>query len=443
MDTLIMVGQFLLSLSILIILHECGHFIPTRWFNIRVEKFYLFFDPWFSVLKYKIGETEYGLGWLPLGGYVKISGMIDESFDTEQMAQPVKPWEFRAKPAWQRLIVMLGGVTVNFILAVVVFAGILFYWGEQYLSTDKAENGIVAERLGVQMGLENGDKILSIGGSDMVKFDPLEATRRIIIDEARVITVERNGIKKDISIPEDVAQQLTKYENKGEVLYSIRLPITIAEVAEDMEAAKIGLQVGDELVAIDSTTTAYYDQFVAVRKQLYDKSATIRILRDGKTIDIQAQFDSIGRLGFFPYGANYYYDLERKKFTLSQSIVGGYERTVGFIGDQLKAFGQMFRGKIKASESLGSFISIGKMYGSTWDWRRFWGMTATLSALLGFVNLLPIPGLDGGHVMFLLWEVVSGRKPSDKVLEVSTMLGFFLLIGLMIYALGLDIMRQF
>jgi len=391
METLIMAGQFLLSLSILIILHECGHFFPARWFNTRVEKFYLFFDPWFELFKFKKGDTEYGIGWLPLGGYVKISGMIDESFDREQMAQPPKPWEFRSKPAWQRLIIMLGGVTVNFILAVIVFAGILLYWGEQYLANDKATHGIAVERLGEEMGLQSGDKIITVGGLSLEEFDPREVTRRIIIDEARTVEVQRDGTAKNITVSQGLVDKLSQFKNKDELLFRLRLPVTVNEIAPNTSAAAIGLKQDDQILAIDKSPTEYYDQFMTKVKDMKNRTGLVQVLRNQDTLSMTAAFDSLGRLGFLGYTADHYYELDSRTYNVSQALNAGLESAVGFIGDQMKAFSQMFRGKIKASESLGSFISIGKMYGSTWDWRRFWSMTATLSALLGFVNLLPIP----------------------------------------------------
>ncbi|MEL6123501.1 MAG: site-2 protease family protein, partial [Bacteroidota bacterium] len=376
MDTINMVGQFLLSLSLIVVLHECGHFFPARWFKTRVERFYLFFHPWFSLVKIKRGETEYGIGWLPLGGYVKISGMIDESFDKDQMTGPPQPWEFRSKPAWQRLIIMIGGVTVNFILAVVVFAGILMYWGEQYLPNDRAIHGIVAEDLGKSLGLETGDRIISINDVPLDRFDPGEVTRRIVIDEARIISVLRDGTTQRIRVPEEVARSLATFDNKDAALFTIRLPVTIAQVAEGMTAEEIGLRDGDQIVAIGDTPTGYYDVYQQVKDRYSNQMAPLTILRSGDTLTYEAKFDSLGRIGFMPYGPDYYYRLEDNRYSLGPAIVGGYKRASGFIGDQLKAFGQMFRGKIKASESLGSFISIGQMYGPSWNWRRFWSMTA-------------------------------------------------------------------
>lgn len=443
MDTLITVGQFALSLSILIILHECGHFFPARWFKTRVEKFYLFFDPWFSLLKVKKGDTEYGIGWLPFGGYVKISGMIDESFDKEQMAGPPKPWEFRSKKAWQRLIIMLGGVTVNFILGIVLFAFILMQWGEEYLPNENAVFGIASEELGRELGLQDGDLIVKVGDLEIDRFSPALVSKEIVINEAIDLEVIRNDQRVELEVPDSFVQLLSAYDNKDKSLFSLRYPLRVKGLPKDSNGKQIGLQVDDEILTINGEHSRYIHQFADVREKYIGSDIQLAVLRGADTMVYETALDENGMIGFEPYPPDYFFDFASNKYGVAGALAGGVEQSYTFIADQAKAFGQMFRGKIKASDSLGSFITIGKMYGPTWDWRRFWWMTATLSILLGFINLLPIPALDGGHVVFLLWEVLTGRKPSDKVLEYSTMVGFFLLILLMVYALGLDISRLF
>lgn len=442
MEVVIMVAQLTLSLSILVILHECGHFFPARWFKTRVEKFYLFFDAGFSLIKFKRGDTEYGIGWLPLGGYVKISGMIDESFDTDQMAGPVQPWEFRSKPAWQRLIIMLGGVTVNFILAILLFAGILLYWSENYLLNEDATYGIAVDRLGAEIGLQDGDQVLQVGDYKLTEFDEYEVARKLIIDRESFLKVKRNNQVVTLSVNDSTIQKLSKYKNQNESLYALRLPITVGEVSEGMEANRIGLKVDDKIVGINDKAIQFFHEFTKEAKTLKNKQSNISVIRGIDTLKMTASFDSLGRLGFIPFGPDKYFKVSKREYTVGQALQKGLYKSVGFITDQMKAFGQIFTGKMKATESVGSFISIGKMYGGTWDWYRFWSMTATLSALLGFINLLPIPALDGGHVMFLLWEVITGRKPSDKFLEYSTLIGFLIIICLMIFAVGIDIMRH-
>ncbi len=448
MEILIMLGKFILSLSLLIVLHECGHFFPARWFNTRVEKFYLFFDPWFSLFKVKRGDTEYGVGWLPFGGYVKISGMIDESFDKEQMAGPAQPWEFRAKKAWQRLIIMLGGVTINFILGILVFGMIYFTWGEQFLPNENATYGIVALELGEELGLQSGDKIISVGGQKFEKFESSEVARRIITDDIDNITVERAGRKVDVPVPADFGKVITDYKNKDKGLFSIRVPTMVAEIRDDYKDAKDNLKIGDRVISIDGKSTPYFDQYSAVAQTLSNQRVQLGLLRSGDTTYVNAQLDSLGRVGFLAdMTFSNFFDVENQEYGLMDGMSRGWTRSMSFYQDQFKAFGKMFSGKLKATDSLGGPIMIATMFKgpdpSQWNWRHFWSLTAMLSLILAFMNLLPIPGLDGGHVMFLLYEVITGRKPNDKVVEYATLAGFILLIILMIFIMGNDIMRFF
>ena len=448
MDTLIMIGQFVLSLSILITLHECGHFFPARWFNTRVEKFYLFFDPWFSLFKMKRGDTEYGIGWLPLGGYVKISGMIDESFDKEQMAGPPQHWEFRSKKAWQRLIIMLGGVTINFILGIIIFGAILFTWGEKYLANSNATYGIAVEELGEELGLKDGDKILSVGDLVLDKFDPSIVSKEIIINGARTINVRRNGSMVSVEVPEESVRAISSFDNKDKTLYTVRLPVTIARIAKGLPAEKAGMQIDDQIISLDDRPTQFFDQFSKISRELKGQDVEVLFIREGDTMNVSAQLDTSGVFGFNPYGGAKYYELSSKEYAFGEAMVGGWHKSWGFLADQLKAFGQMFAGKLSFKESVGGPIAIAQMFKdkenpNRWNWQQFWGLTAMLSIILGFMNLLPIPALDGGHVMFLLYEVVSGRKPSDKVLEYATIAGFVLLVIFMIFIFGNDIARFF
>ncbi|MEM9835547.1 MAG: RIP metalloprotease RseP [Bacteroidota bacterium] len=445
MDTLITVGQLFLSLSLLIVLHEFGHFLPARAFSTRVEKFYLFFDAGFSLFKKKIGETEWGIGWLPLGGYVKISGMIDESFDTEQLASEPKPWEFRAKPAWQRLIIMLGGVTVNFILGFFIFGMVMWTYGEEFLPAQNAKYGIHVDSLGREIGLQNGDMILKVGNQNFDRFNDRTILRAIAIDDITDITVRRDG--QDVKVPVDPkwADILTRYENKGERLFSLRLPLVVAKSGKGSPAEKVGLQKEDRIIGLNDTPTPFFDQFLAALEGKNNETVELSIIRKdaADTLRQQVTLNENARLGIEIAPYQYFFTTERQNYTLAEALPAGFNRGVKFLGDQIKTFGQMFRGKIKASESLGGFASIATMFGSSWDWERFWTMTAVLSLILAFMNLLPIPALDGGHVMFLLYEVVSGRKPSDAFLERATLIGFILVIGLVLYANGLDFWRWF
>lgn len=433
----------MLSLSILIVLHEMGHFLPARFFGTRVEKFYLFFDPWFSLFKKKIGETEYGIGWLPLGGYVKISGMIDESFDTEQMAQEPQEWEFRSKPAWQRLIIMLGGVTVNFILGFLLYGMVLFVWGEEYLPTENAVYGIHADSLGIEMGLQTGDHILSIGGKPFEKFNDRTLFREIIINDANTITVRRDGREETIDIPPKFIGILSSHDNKGQLLFLPRTPFVVAQVAKESPAEKAGIMANDSITAVNGAPVRFYDEFLDKVKPNPNTPMDISLIRDGQEKQVSLTTTEEGKIGVLRFGPDRYFDFERQDYTLAEALPAGVAKGWSFLSDQVKAFGQMFSGRIKASDSLGGFASIGQMFGDVWNWERFWTMTAILSLILAFMNLLPIPALDGGHVMFLLYEVVSGRKPSDKFMEYATMIGFIIVIGLVLFANGLDILRIF
>lgn len=441
MEYVIMIGQLMLSLSFLIILHEMGHFFPARLFGTRVEKFYLFFDAGFSLFKYKKGETEYGIGWLPLGGYVKISGMIDESFDTEQMAQEPQEWEFRSKPAWQRLIIMLGGVTVNFILGFLIFGMIYWVYGEEYLPPQNAEYGIHADSLGLDIGLQNGDQIIAIGDQPFERFSDRELVRAIVIDGVDKMTIERAGARFDLPIDDKYVKILSSSDNKGERIFVPRVPFVIGELLKDDPAQKAGMEVNDSIVGLNGQSIQFFDQFLDRVKEQKNQEVTVSVVRDGQTKDFTLTTTESGTIGVRPYGAERYFELDKKDYSLVEALPAGTIRGWTFLSDQIKAFGRIFSGEIAAKDSLGGFASIGSMFGTEWNWERFWTMTAILSLILAFMNLLPIPALDGGHVMFLLYELVSGRKPSDKFMEYATMVGFVLIIALMLYANGLDVVR--
>lgn len=436
-----MAGQLMLSLSILVVLHEGGHFLPARWFGTRVEKFYLFFDPGFSLFKKKIGETEYGIGWLPLGGYVKISGMVDESFDTEQLEQEPQPYEFRSKPAWQRLIIMLGGVTVNFILGLLLFGLILWNYGEQYIPNDSIKHGITVDSLGQEIGLRKGDQVVSINGEAFHKFNSRTLVREIVINNAQTMQVKREGQVTDIAIDSRFVGELSSFKNKSASIFTARVPFVAGAILEKYPAAEAGIQQGDSIIGLNGQTISFFDEFTAALKDKPNADITMQIIRDGKPMDISMTTNDDAKVGIQPFGPSYFYGTKRQEFSFAEAMPAGAALGWSTLTDQLKAFGQMFRGNIKASDSLGGFASIGSMFGDEWIWERFWRMTAILSLILAFMNLLPIPALDGGHVVFLLYEVVSGRKPSDKFLEYATIVGFVIVIGLVLFANGLDIKR--
>jgi len=443
MDTFIMIAQFVTSLSLLIILHELGHFIPARWFKTRVEKFYLFFDPYFSLFKKKIGDTEYGIGWLPLGGYVKISGMVDESMDMEQLKQEPQPWEFRSKPAWQRLIIMLGGVTVNFILGFVILSGILMYWGDTYIPADALTQGIKVDSIGGTLGLKDGDKIKSISGVPFTEFELKPLVTNLVLKDNPNIVVDRAGQLITLTPSPEAISFLSSHKMKDLDIIAPRIENIVGAVVAGRPAEKGGLLAGDKILSLNGMPAAYYQDFVALIKGLPSQEIELKVLRAADTIALKVTTDENAKIGFSIPSLEKMFKVEYRKYSFFEAIPAGINKGLDFLGLQISSFGQMFKGKIKASDSLGGFASITKMFPTEWIWQEFWRITAILSLILGFMNLLPIPALDGGHVMFLLWEVITGRKVSDKFLEVATTIGFVLLLALLIYANGLDIFRAF
>ncbi len=454
MDILIKILQLILSLSILVILHECGHFFPAKWFKTRVEKFYLFFNPGFELFKKKIGETEYGVGWLPLGGYVKIAGMIDESFDKEQMKGEPQPWEFRSKPAWQRFIIMVGGVTVNLILGVLLYIMIFSVYGEKYLPNEEVKYGIFVDSLGQAAGFQTGDKILKVGDQDFTKFSRGTVVKNVAVNDVRTITVDRKGELVTFDIAEEHTPIFGSYKMKQHLLFGARTPYVIGDVAvgkkrffgllkktEDGPAAKAGIQKGDKILAFNNEAIDFYDQGIELCKKYAGQTIPVTIDREGQVLTKDVTLTEAGKLGVYNESLEHFFTYQTQDYTFAEAIPRAWNESVTFLGDQFKAFRQMFRGKIKVKDSLGSFISIGNLFPSTWDWRAFWNLTAMLSLILGIMNLLPIPALDGGYIVFLLWEMISGRKVSDKTMEIANTIGFFILIGLMLFAFGLDVFR--
>lgn len=442
-EIVIIVCQFFLSLSILIILHEAGHFIPAKLFKTRVEKFYLFFDVKFSLFKKKIGETVYGIGWLPLGGYVKISGMIDESMDKEQMALPPKPWEFRSKPAWQRLIIMLGGVFVNFVLAWIIYIGIAFTWGDKFLPADQIGDGLeVTEFLTETIGLQTGDEILSLDGEKVESFRQIRSNF-LLADE---VEIKRNNEVLTLPIKEDFLSDLI--DEEPESLLGIRFPFVITEVPKDSHNFS-KINKGDVIVSINGNKVKYSDQAVAYLQSAQDGTVPVTVIRKGEEITLNVEIKD-QKLGVIHGGASLedldklgYYKLSTLTYSFTESFPAGtkdFIETFKSFGKQLK---KLVNPKTGAYKGLGSFVSIAKIFPTTWDWQIFWTITAFLSIMLGVLNLLPIPALDGGHAMFLTYEIVFRRKPSDKFLEYAQMVGFFLLIALFVFAFGNDIYRHF
>lgn len=443
MDTIITIAQFLLSLSLLIVLHELGHFLPAKWFKTKVEKFYLFFDapPFNSLWKIKRGETEYGIGWLPLGGYVKISGMVDESMDTEALKSEPQPWEFRSKPAWQRLIIMVGGVTVNFLLGFFIFAMLLWIMGKAYVPSSELHYGIAMDSLLIEQGLKSGDRIVRIGDRPFERFDPGAFVQAVVFDGQRNIEVIRDGQPLTVTLSDDIAKILTGAKGQHSSLMGPRIPFEVFELVPGQPAENAGLKKGDRIVEVNGQATPYYDQFVAFARANKGQKATIGILRGEDTLRIPISLTPQGTIGVQARTAGWFKE-ERQYYNLFQALPAGVGMGVEFLRNQMRAFGMMFSGQIGVRENLGSVISIGKLYGKEWNWERFWTLTASLSILLAFMNLLPIPALDGGYVVFLIWEVITGRRVSDSVMEKAVTVGFFLLLGLMIFALGNDIWKH-
>lgn len=438
MEILVKAGQLLLSLSILVILHELGHFIPAKLFKTRVEKFYLFFDPWFSLFKKKVGDTEYGVGWLPLGGYVKISGMIDESMDTDQMKKEPQTWEFRSKPAWQRLIIMLGGVTVNVILAFVIYSFSLVIWGERYLPSEKATYGIHCDSLALAAGFEEGDMIYSIDNNVVERFagengalHP-EVIERLILDDAKLVTVKRSGVMVDVPFTEDVKSQVLAKTK----LFTPNIPFIINGFSETSVMKSAGAEVGDKILKINNEDMGYAGDVMQYTPTLKGDTATVLVDRDGDEISFDV-FLAEGVMGVQLRPFSTLYEFEKEQYNAISVIPAALTKTGVEITNYLKQF-KLIK---QSPESVGGFISIGNIFPSVWDWQRFWSLTAFLSIMLAVLNLLPIPALDGGHVVFLLYEVLTGRQPNEKVMEYAQTVGIILLLGLVIYANGNDIFK--
>ena len=437
MEIFIKITQFLLSLSLLIVLHELGHFIPAKLFKTRVEKFYLFFDYKFSLFKKKIGGTEYGIGWLPLGGYVKISGMIDESMDREQMKQPPQPHEFRSKKAWQRLLIMLGGVIVNFLLALFIYILVFFRWGEEYVPVDRIVWGYEFEQQLLDLGLKNGDKILALDGEEVERWRTIH--HDIVVNDPQVIQVERNGSLEEVQVPEGQTSKLLKLK------WGIqpRVPCEVGALPKDGKMVKAGIELNDRIIGVNGVPIGFYDEFVDLTRKEANTSFELSLLRGSDTIQVTASTDETGYFGFSRKLYIDFFETVVVKYSFFQSIPAGINRGFDITGSYLKQLKMLFKPETKAYEELGGFIKIGSIFPSIWDWQSFWTMTAFLSIILAIMNVLPIPALDGGHVMFLMFEIISGRKPGDKFLEYAQIVGMVLLLSLLLYANLNDIIGLF
>jgi len=438
MDIFIKLSQFILSLSLLIVLHELGHFIPAKLFKTKVEKFYLFFDYKFSIFKKKIGETVYGIGWIPLGGYVKIAGMIDESMDTEQMKEDPKPWEFRSKPAWQRLIIMLGGVTVNFLLGIFIYVMILNVWGEDYVSVNDIKSGFSVTKEFEQYGFKNGDKILKVNGEQ--PFNILDINKHLFLREVSTIEVEHlDGSKEIITLPEEIG--LNMWSDGVMEPFVPRFEAILDSIIPNHPGSIAGLKSNDKIVSINGNSINYWDEFTSIVQENKEQNEMALVIQRNETIDtLHVTPSTDGKLGVFPKNTmSEQININHKEYSFSESIPKGTASAYWTLKDYMSQFKYVFTKK--GATSLGGFGTILSIFPTTWDWQRFWSLTAFLSIMLAFMNLLPIPALDGGHVVFTLYEMISGRKPSDKFLEYAQIAGFIFLITLLLYANGNDVYK--
>lgn len=437
MEALVMTGQLLLGLSILVGLHEAGHLLAAKAFGMRVEKYSIGFPP--KIWGFQYGETEYSIGAIPLGGFVKISGMIDESLDTKTLNEEPEPWEFRAKPAWQRLIVMMGGIVVNVITGIVIFIILVFNNGESYISKDEVNKyGIVAYELGQEIGFQTGDKIIRINGQDFEKFNDIRSPDVLLSDDG-FYTVERSGKEINIAIPSDFLDKFSEKDAAANFI-DIRFPFGVGQIMEGSNAQKGGLQEGDVFVTVNGQPVEFFDQFKSLLEENRGNSITAEVMRGDLTESLELQVTPEGTLGFYPTQELEFAHID---YSFGEAIAKGTQQAFGVVWVNLKAFGKMFSGDVDPRKSLSGPIGIAKIFGGTWDWGNFWRITGLISMILAFMNFLPIPALDGGHVVFLTYEIVSGQKPSDKFLENAQKVGMVILLGLMGFAIFNDIFKLF
>ncbi len=435
MTTLIMIAQLILGLSILVALHEMGHFIAARAFGVKVEKFYIFFDFWkIKLFKFKKGDTEYGIGWFPLGGYVKIAGMIDESLDTEKMKEPPQPCEFRSKPAWQRLIIMLAGVIVNAILGIILFTFVLLHYEKEYLPNEALTEGVYAYETARAIGFQSGDKIVSVNGNAIERFK--DALAPTIFMGGKVV-VERKGQQVEIAIPDTLYKTIST-NGKGLFLAPTNYSFKVDSVLPEANAAKAGIKPNDRIIALDSNIVTTWGQFSELVRGSKGKTFQATIIRNIDTLTFPLSVDTIGMIGItakIPYA--------NKSYNIISAIHYGFKDAWDMSVANVKGLGKVFSGKVKATDSVQGPIGIAKIYGGVWDWQRFWFITGLLSLILAFMNILPIPALDGGHVIFLTIEAITGKKFSDKFLERAQIVGMVILLAIMAFAIGNDLYKVF
>ncbi len=440
MVILIKILQVIAALSLLVLVHEFGHFVFARLFKIRVEKFYLFFDPWFSLFKFKPkgSDTEYGIGWLPLGGYCKISGMIDESMDKEALKEEPKPWEFRSKPAWQRFFVMFGGVFFNFILAILIYSATLFTWGEEYLKNEDAIYGVQCNELAREIGFKNGDKIISVDGQPVEKFQDIQID--IARNQAGSVKVLRDGAEVTININPNYIPAILNTPG----MFTLRVPFEILSIPDSSLNANAGLMRGDRVAEVDSQKVFIVQDIQEILKQHKGDTVNCVINRSGVMIPKKLLVDTAGRIGvYLNTDIHKFFKVTEVNYSLLEAIPSGISKTVSTLTNYVKELGLIFSPKTEAYKSVGSFIAIGSIFPNSWEWDIFWNITAWLSIMLAVINLIPIPALDGGHILFLFYEIITGRKPSDKFLEIAQVIGMLILLAIMFLAFGNDIARLF
>ncbi len=437
MEIAIKASQFFMSLSLLVVLHELGHFLAARAFGMRVERFYLFFNPWFSIFKKKIGDTVYGIGWLPLGGYVKIAGMIDESMDKEQMAKPAQSWEFRSKPAWQRLIVMIGGVVVNVLLAILIYWMAFFVNGETYLPPQNAVYGVSCDSSALEIGLQDGDIVLGLDGEPVERFSHI--TKNVLFDEVSSIQISRNGEEMDFSISEDQRTRILKRQR----FVFLRIPFLAERFASGSGAKEAGILKGDHIVGINDIKTATFDEFAAEIENHKSTNVTVHVLRDKAPLEFDVAVSDEGKIGVYPeleiseFAEAGLLDVKVIKYGFFESLPVGLSK----VGSEAADYGKQAKLLTKSPESLGGFWAILNIFPGEYDWEVFWSRTAWLSIVLAVMNILPIPALDGGHVMFLLYEMVTRKQPNEKFMEIAQTVGMLLLLSLLLFANGNDIYK--
>ncbi|NJL12931.1 MAG: RIP metalloprotease RseP [Microscillaceae bacterium] len=437
MGTFIMIAQLLLGLSIIVGLHELGHLLTAKLFKMRVERFSIGFPP--RIFGVRWGETRYELGAIPMGGFVKISGMIDESFDTKHLKEEPQDYEFRAKPAWQRLIVMMGGILVNIFTGILMFIGIVYYWGDSYIpASEMQKHGIVAYELAREIGLKTGDKILAVNGQKIQKYEEI-LSAKTLLESNSYYTIERNGKKIDIPLPNDLVERLSGRNQTPRRFIEMQLPFEVGQVIGGRPAAKAGMQEGDQIVGFNEQKIRFFHELKDLQDKNKGKTIRLTLLRQGKTRQIQLTTQKDGTIGFFPkFRVNY----QQIEYSLAEATTKGTADAFGSVVNNIKGFGKIFRGEV-STRALSGPIGIAQIFGTNWDWFRFWQITAVLSMWLAFLNFLPIPALDGGHVMFLSYEIISGHKPSDRFLTNAQTVGVLLLLGLMVFVIFNDIFNLF